>query len=297
MYFEFYFLQNTRIQCPISDEKQKRGHRILLECELEGILVIKYNGGYKKIATSILPHGRGRLVKANGEVLYDGHWKDGYCDGYGVLYDIFSGVKMYAGNFVKGLYQGKGTAYNDEGKKIYAGEFMSNMMFGKGTKYCPHTGKKTYRGEFAFGLRSGIGTSFYMAPHETKKYYTGEWKNDMFDGIGYRIYRNGLAKYYGGFIENQRYGFGMSYWEHGPLHYAGQWYDNQKNGLGVEYSPDSQLVYYGNWQDNQYHGEGKLYGENNEVVFEGLFENGVPRSRQRIQHQRKRHSILSLIHI
>lgn len=295
MYFEFYFLENTRIQCPISQKKEKRGGRILLESELEGILAIKYNGGYKKSATTIIPHGRGRLIKANGEVMYDGHWKDGYCDGYGVLYDLFSGMKMYTGDFVKGLYEGKGTAYNEDGKKIYTGDFLSNMMFGKGTKYCPHTGKKTYRGEFSFDARSGIGTSFYMAPHETKKYYTGQWKNDMLDGIGYRFYRNGLAKYYGGFIENQRYGFGISYWEHGPLQYAGQWYDNQKNGLGVEYSPNGQIVYYGNWKDNQYHGEGTLYGENFSIIFEGIFENGIARNRQRIQRQRKTHSIRSYL--
>ena len=107
-----------------------------------------YEGEYENdeengngVYTWALKHG------AYPPFIYDGHWKDGKRDGYGVF------------------------RTKDDNYYIYAGDWKNDKKHGFATE---QRGGVTYKGHFQDGKRSGEGTL-------TKKngvVLTGEWKND-----------------------------------------------------------------------------------------------------------------------
>jgi hypothetical protein len=78
-----------------------------------------YEGPFK----NGMPHGKGRLLKANGD-MYEGGFEYGMYNGTGTLYGGDSSI--YTGSFHQGYKQGKGSIAYIDGKK-YEGLFSNNQ--------------------------------------------------------------------------------------------------------------------------------------------------------------------------
>ena len=60
------------------------------------------------------------LYYKNGNIRYEGGWKDNKCNGNGISYDYFGNIR-YEGEWLEGKPNGNGTSYNENGNKIYGG--------------------------------------------------------------------------------------------------------------------------------------------------------------------------------
>lgn len=72
------------------------------------------------------PHGKGKLVDAEGNVVYEGDFLYGIMDGYGIYYGLNTNnvrCKFYEGQFKYGKYNGKGKLFDEFGKCVYSGIF------------------------------------------------------------------------------------------------------------------------------------------------------------------------------
>ncbi|SVD05664.1 uncharacterized protein METZ01_LOCUS358518, partial [marine metagenome] len=82
--------------------------------------------------------GRGTLKLSSqwGKGEYMGNFKDGEFHGYGRLEVPISFIEeeVYAGNWVKGLREGRGTHWNGKGK-LYIGERGNNKRHGQGSYF------------------------------------------------------------------------------------------------------------------------------------------------------------------
>jgi len=146
---------------------------------------------------------------------YEGEWKEGVKNGFGVLY-YDNGVR-YEGEYLDSKKHGKGKLYYSQGD-FYDGDFVCDKKTGKGT-YIWANGDK-YKGEFIDDKTSGFG-EFSWADGDTYSgnflndsregngvyrwtngdTYTGEYKNGSRTGSGTYLYWNG-NKYQGGFKSN-----------------------------------------------------------------------------------------------
>lgn len=63
----------------------------------------------------------------NGELKFEGNYKDGQANGYGRSY-YSSGQLQYKGMWANGVYHGEGTLYNKDGEKIYSGEWVDGRQ-------------------------------------------------------------------------------------------------------------------------------------------------------------------------
>ncbi len=117
----------------------------------------RYTGSFK----DGVPHGKGRVEFANGDV-YDGEWDNDRMQGAGTY--VFGSNSPSAGD-------------------RYVGEWRNDMMHGKGAyTFGPKSqfAGDTYVGEYRFGKKNGFGT--YRWSNGSR--YEGEWMNDNFHGTG-----------------------------------------------------------------------------------------------------------------
>lgn len=130
-----------------------------------------------------LKHGKGRYEAVKSGMLYDGDWKNGKRDGYGVL-SKKSGdryMKEYTGSWVSGKKQGSGTQFYKSGDR-YEGEWFEGLRSGWGRMYFHDN--SIYEGEWFEDKRSGTGV-LRMADGNR---YQGQWENDMKHGSGQYFY-------------------------------------------------------------------------------------------------------------
>mmetsp|Transcript_1880 Transcript_1880/g.1773 ORF Transcript_1880/g.1773 Transcript_1880/m.1773 type:complete len:90 (+) Transcript_1880:2758-3027(+) len=86
-------------------------------------------------------------------VKYEGEIKDELRNGFGKKY-FLNGNLEYEGQFRNSKFQGHGVLYSEENEnqKIYEGEFMNGHFSGKGTLY---EEDEIYTGEFRHGKKNG----------------------------------------------------------------------------------------------------------------------------------------------
>ncbi len=88
---------------------------------------------------------------------------------------------IYEGNFVKGLFHGKGKFTWSDGV-IYEGEFYRNQMQGQGTYY--YTDGSVYVGAVKDGKRHGQG----KLTNSGGQIYDGAWQEGQRHGVGKMFY-------------------------------------------------------------------------------------------------------------
>ena len=100
-----------------------------------------------------MPSGRGELKNSSGETIYTGGWKKGLYNGDGRLYNDDGSYSD--GKFTNGQAKGKITVYDENGMINYSGTVLNNKPDGSGI--CYQNGVKVYDGQLSEGVRSGTG--------------------------------------------------------------------------------------------------------------------------------------------
>ena len=149
-------------------------------------------------------NGRGTLSLKTpwGLGEYIGDFRDEEFHGYGRL-EIpisFTQRAVYAGNWVRGQREGRGTHWNGEGK-LYIGEWRNNKRHGTGSYFFNIPGWK-----------ENEHTEFWLK--ENFENYTGDFVEDHFQGKGTYRWPDG-QRYEGSFFASDKHGEGVFYYTTG----------------------------------------------------------------------------------
>lgn len=172
-----------------------------------------YEGGLK----NGLPEGQGKLYYS-GALDYDGTWANGAEKGSGKEFYLMNGQVLYEGEFKDSHWNGYGKAYYEDGKPMYEGNFVNDDYTGAGKSYYSN-GTLQYDGEFVQGQMTGYG-KYYSEAGILQ--YEGMLLNGVSNGQGKEYYENGNLHYEGDYINGIPNGYGKVYDEDGNLQYEGQ---------------------------------------------------------------------------
>jgi len=215
---------------------------------------------------------------------YEGEWKDGKRDGYGIL--CWGDESKFMGKFEDDKVVGYGKLWHDDGD-IYRGYWKEFQAEGIGVyktkkgayfkgewKYDRQNGfgienwpkGSNFMGEYYDGNKNGIG----MLSFGSKAGYKGEFKEGIICGIG-TFYFEDRRRYEGQWKNNKMHGFGIIVWPGGDV-FEGEFYEDKKCGFGVFYN--QKKVYMGNWKNNK--PEGDVIIIDGEKIKRQFWENGKP---------------------
>ena len=220
--------------------------------------------------------------------LYAGRLEKGVLQGQGERYDE-NGILIYEGALVDGAYSGTGKEYAD-GILIYSGQFADGVYEGSGTSY--KDDMILYSGQFSKGAYEGRGTLY----ENGMKSYEGDFHAGVASGNG-ASYINGVLRYQGQFVDGVPSGNGKEYGRNGALTYEGEFSAGVYSGHGIAYPSESNqieatfadgapsgtvrwskngtLYYEGEWKDGSPEGFGKLYNRAGETLYQGQFDGGT----------------------
>lgn len=139
------------------------------------------------------PFGKGRYV---------GGFLDGEFHGFGRL-EIpvsFLDEEIYAGNWERGIREGRGKHWNGRGN-LYIGQWKDDKRHG--------------RGSYFFNLpewRENERTEFWLK--DNSENYTGDFENDHYHGEGAYRWANG-QRFVGEFFASKKHGHGTFFYETG----------------------------------------------------------------------------------
>ncbi|MEZ4858556.1 MAG: hypothetical protein R2781_07070 [Flavobacteriaceae bacterium] len=202
-------------------------------------------------------NGWGKYEYGNG--YYDGFWKNGKKDGYG-LYK-WDGIGKYIGNWSNDTMNGYGVYIADNNDNII-GEYQNGQLNGLGVTV---TGDVWDQGIFSNG---NITThyDFYTTNSET-----GCTAGDCQNKYGQFKWSNGDV--FTGFFKNGKLYMGTYSFASGDK-YSGMFNnDNQFHGMGRFFFADN-AYYGGQWMNGQYHGKG-YYHDKDLVQKIGEWSNGT----------------------
>tara|TARA_Y100001970_G_C14101141_1_gene785548 strand:- start:395 stop:1135 length:741 start_codon:yes stop_codon:yes gene_type:complete len=134
-------------------------------------------GGINKIPRKFF--GECKIYTEYGSLKYNGGYMYGNYHGYGILF--INKNESYEGEFVDGVYDGRGTYYWKKERIKYTGNWKNNERNGKGKTYTKNTLE-----------------------------FNGMWKNNSKNGIG-QEYKNGSLIFDGVWKDNKRNGYGKEY--------------------------------------------------------------------------------------
>jgi hypothetical protein len=194
---------------------------------------------------------------------YEGEFKDGLLNGWGVYYHrngdkyegqfsadmkcgrgTFTGINgdKYIGEFNGDMKCGRGSIVYANGDR-FVGEFKDDTMNGKGTMM--YANGNQYVGDFRNGLKHGDGVFTYSSGDSC----SGEFAGDLRNGRGTYIFSNG-ARYVGDFKDGRREGKGRYIYSNGE-EYIGEFKNGLKNGFGLCKYPNGLQV-KGLWKDDRF---------------------------------------------
>ena len=217
---------------------------------------------YGEMSKNNKKHGRGILIKANGDK-YEGQWQNDKANGNGKL--IYSNGDIYEGEWVDDKKNGFGI-YKQNNSSYYEGNWKDNLQEGKGKeKWVDGT---SFEGQYKKGKRCGFGTfkwsdgSFYQGNFDDNKFngigeynwsdgrkYDGEWKDNKLDGKGVYVWPDG-RKYEGEYKEDKKEGYGEFEWSDGKK-YKGNWKNGSQDGEGEVYFPKLTRWRRGLWEEGR----------------------------------------------
>jgi hypothetical protein len=238
-----------------------------------------------------LPNGKGVKYYSNGNIQYEGHFRNGKYEGKGKF--ILEDGSYYIGQFKNGLRNGKGIKYYSNGNIMLEGDWIDGEIKGNG-KFIWEDGSY-YIGQFKNGLRNGKGTTYYSNGNiqyegdwidgkmngngkfiwKSGSYYIGQWKNGLMNGKGTIYYSNGNIMFEGDWIDGKINGNGKFIFEDGS-YYIGQFKNGLRNGKGTTYYSNGNIQYEGDWIDGKMNGKGAWYYSNGNIMFEGDWIDCLP---------------------
>jgi hypothetical protein len=194
---------------------------------------------------------------------YEGEWKDGKREGFGIL--IKKDIAEFIGEFIDDKVNGFGKViyengdeyigywkdsqayglgiYNKKNIISYQGWWKKDKQNGFGIEKWP---KLDYFGEYLNGNKEGYGVL-----NIRDGIYEGEMKEGNINGVGCFIFKD-KRKYEGEFVNNKIEGYGILSWPDGKI-FVGSFKDDLQNGFGVFYT--SKKIYIGVWQNMLLEGE------------------------------------------
>lgn len=104
----------------------------------------------------------------------------------------------------------------------YEGDFVDGLFHGKGTYYFKES-EKTYTGDFVEGRIEGEGEAKWADGRE----YSGHFKNGKEEGEGRMLFANG-NKYIGSFREGKMHGFALFLDAAKQTKRHGEWRDGKR---------------------------------------------------------------------
>jgi hypothetical protein len=214
-------------------------------------------------AVSVSPETRISVVSYPNGDRYEGEFKNGLLDGWGVYYYrngdryegefradmkcgkgtlVYASGDRYVGAFDKDMRWGDGSITYGNGDK-FVGDFRDDTMNGKGT--VTYANGNQYAGDFKNGLKHGSG-AFKYAKGDS---YVGEFAGDCRNGHGTYAFANG-ARYVGQFKDDRREGKGRYIYANGE-EYVGEFKNGMKHGYGLCKYPDGTQV-KGVWKEDRF---------------------------------------------
>lgn len=164
------------------------------------------------------PEGKGKLVNANGKILFEGTMANGLPS------------------------DGRLRSYHDTGQLEFDGQVKNGVAEGDGKQYSS-SGKLVYDGTFKNGQREK-GTLFY----DNGDKYTGPFDNEQPHGVGKLAYKNGDV-YDGDFVNGSRDGKG-TYKTAGGEKVVGDFRNNKMNGIISHYDKKGTLLSVSEYADD-----------------------------------------------
>jgi len=152
---------------------------------------------------------------------FTGEIKNGKPNGMGVAKYASGNVLRYTGNFVNGMYTGRGTMLFNDGAFL-TGTWANGKLNGKGANLT--AGGIVYIGDFANGEKNGNGFLFY----KDNSFVKGSFKNDKMQGRCINLWTDGNI------ISDIIYS------------------DDKRNGTGYQYEAKSKAIYEGEWKDDKW---------------------------------------------
>ena len=156
-------------------------------------------------------------------ITYVGEMKNNQPNGLGIATYNNGHALKYAGNFVNGLYSGKGTMLFNDGAFL-TGDWKNGRLNGKGANLT--ASGNLYVGLFFDGKKEGKGNLLYS----DNSILQGEWKTDQFNSRC--IYIPGTVNT----ISDNIYT------------------EDKKNGQGYQYELENKKLFQGRWKDGTWDG-------------------------------------------
>lgn len=204
--------------------------------------------------------GQGRMTWTNGDE-YDGEFVAGLFHGKGTFVSGDSGT--YKGDYVRGYMEGRGVLIYPDGGH-YEGEFAANQFDGKGRLV--YSSGDIYEGDFTNGKMSGVGQWRY----KDKSSYVGQVSEGVIQGNG-ELRRATGEKYSGDFVAGKMHGQG-TFADGRGNHYSGEFQKDAFTGSGT-YVSDDGFTYVGAFKDWRLHGKG-IQTDTDGNYWEGEYQNG-----------------------
>lgn len=170
-------------------------------------------------------------------------------NGANIKFTFPSGA-TYEGSFKDGKIEGYGVYTYAQTGDVYAGEWKADLKHGHGS-YKFANGDR-YVGQWYMGNKHGKGQFAFVNGDE----YVGSWRDNQMNGYGiFQIVENG-DRYEGYWKGGLRQGRGTLRHGNGDV-YDGEWDGGQEQGLGVFYQSNGDL-YCGEWKNAAMDGKGVL---------------------------------------
>ncbi|KAK7201546.1 phosphatidylinositol-4-phosphate 5-kinase-like protein [Novymonas esmeraldas] len=170
-------------------------------------------------------------------------------NGANIKFTFPSGA-TYNGSFKDGRIEGYGVYTYAKTGDVYEGEWKADLKHGHGS-YVFANGDR-YVGQWYMGHKHGKGLFVFANGDE----YVGSWTNNQMNGYGTFLLASNGDRYEGYWKEGIRQGQGTLYHDNGDM-YDGEWTSGHESGLGVFFQSNSDL-YCGQWSDGAMDGKGVL---------------------------------------
>lgn len=221
-----------------------------------------------------------KITSENTNYVYVGALKDNRPDGIGYIAKIDSDdltlyvSNVYLGYFKDGYYDGYGLLFNDPDESDiadyqYYRDYPDKETFYTG-EYLTCLNCVSYEGMFSKGEESGKGNEFVIDPVTQYQayYYTHDSAPEGM--LDFAIFETA-----GEYADGRQNGSVTIYGVNGCIAYKGLVKNGLKNGKGVEYYDNSnQVRYEGEYKNDNYNGQGTFYDEDGNVTYSGEWKDG-----------------------
>ena len=185
-----------------------------------------------------LPPVHGRTQQPGGFTVYEGQFREGQRDGFGVAF-YKDGTPSYTGSWKEGKRDGLGVSFRDSDHAVHISRWKNGApedfvsLFDK-------EGNLRYGGRIEKGKKQGPGVSYNTADGTV---FVGKWVDGRPTGVGSAFDREGNLVYYG------------------------EWKNGQRSGHGTQFDSTGGIVFDGEWKDGKYY-NGILYQKMEELPEE-----------------------------